>query len=339
MKVGVLGAGVAGTFLAYFLSLRGIDVEVYEARPSYDFPCGEAVPGQIAGYVDVSDYVVTDIRRLTICVAGIDCRSHDFGRTMGWIIRKHDFVNDYRGLARIIPRRASIKELNNGRYDVIVDARGPFSDVEEYDALGVVRGFTNARPKHAEFGEIEIDEETLYMYFDPRILGYYWIFPSANDKYKWNVGFGAVRGIPVKQWFAVFNELHGISNIEVHGIRGKKIKLADPGRAAKRTHYRSWVYAVGEAGGFIVPLTGEGIRPAIESAWSLAIELAGSHGEFDKVIKVYEKHHKLYRLMRRLGPAKASKVLLKLSANELETLLSGNNINLPMLARMLLYML
>ena len=33
MKVGIIGGGIMGTCVGYFLSKRGVDVEIFEASP------------------------------------------------------------------------------------------------------------------------------------------------------------------------------------------------------------------------------------------------------------------------------------------------------------------
>jgi len=96
------------------------------------------------------------------------------------------------------------------------------------------------------------------------------------------------------------------------------------------------VVRIGEAGGFIVPYTGEGIRPALESAKALFEDLLTEKrfDTFNTLRQQYKKHHKCFRLLRLVGPRIASRVLLKADAQTFIDLLNGR-ISLYKLFRLL----
>lgn len=336
MRIAVVGAGIAGSYLAYLL-LDNVDVTVFEMGERYDYPCGEAVPSSALFAWPLPRYVVHEVRRLIIRVYD-GCATHsrdiDFGRTVGYVIDKEKFVDDM----RLVLERRGILRISTVRridllkgFDLVVDARGPFSDSKEYDKLAVVQGFTN---------DVEIERDTIYMYFNSNILGYFWIFPSSDPEYKSNIGFGATGVKNVAQLFKAIARRHGIENIA--NTRGKKIKVADPGKVAVDSSNR--IARIGEAGGFVVPFTGEGIRPALESAREL-YDIISNEDRVPEILKAfrrsgvvkrYSRHHRLYKLLKILGSGRAAKLLLRLEEGEFERLLSGG-IGIPTLLKHALF--
>ncbi len=99
------------------------------------------------------------------------------------------------------------------------------------------------------------------MSIDFRIVdwGYGWNFPKRDTR---TIGLGAIKGVDqdLKARMARYLKLQGVEADEVK-IKGAYIPLGDykpePGRGA--------VLLVGDAAGYVDPLTGEGIAYAIET--------------------------------------------------------------------------
>ncbi len=319
-KVAVLGLGVAGAYFAHRVAGLVDDLVIAEPTPYYDFPCGEAIPKETLAIAPcLKKYIVRRIRRVMINVVRKE-RVFDYGEDVGYIIDKDGFVNDLRRKlmnrddVKLIRRRMRVSEALR-LADIVIDARGPFRPSSGRKCVVAVQGFAK--------NDIHHPDDAIYMYFDPKYFGYFWIFPSVGDHI--NVGFGAL--CRTTNVLAVFKEMlkkHGIERLVSYG--GKKIAINDP-----RGSYEARVLRIGEAGGFIVPFTGEGIRPALESAVAAANAVIKDRNEREVwrlfrdsgIVWVYHKHHRLFDVLRLMGPTRAAKLLLTLSADELRQLLRG----------------
>jgi flavin-dependent dehydrogenase len=321
IKAKILGAGVAGSLLAYRLPYS----TVYEMFPGFRKPCGEAIPNETPQAPFLHHYLSREIHAIHVCVR-YECRIHDFGETVGWIIRKHEWLDILREKIGYYARiKYSVPRLSKN----FIDARGAYSDSPEYDSLITARGFTD------DFGGFE---DTLYFYYHPGFLGYLWVFP-ASETGMWNVGVG-MRSKDYKKigkpiWKLLEELAADLALItRITNIQAMKIKIVDPSNAIDKDRN---IVRIGEAGGFIVPFTGEGIRPAIESAMALAEDILNHEYSFPRLQMLasrYKRHHKIYRLLLRLGSERAARLMLKFSSEDFRRLMSGE-INIFLKLRML----
>ena len=319
----IRGAGVAGSMLSLLLKANGVDHRIVDPWwGRYDKPCGEAVPvstiNMLPGML-AEGIIVHRIRSVVVCYND-RCREHDYGRTVGYIIDKAELVRRMRNSIvshRLSPSSDLLKAID---HRLVVDARGPFSDAPEYDSLVVARGFTD---------DFDGSLDTIYMYFTDRFMGYFWVFPSSRTRaflgYRWNVGIGLrsseykSMGERIDSLLSRYASMVGIR--EVNDIRRMKIKLVDPSN-----HVSGKTVRIGEAGGFIVPYTGEGIRPALESANELLSDIliyGGPGKNMRRLASVYRRHHRLYRVLAKLGPRRAAKAVLSMSSDQVMMLLEG----------------
>ena len=350
---------------------RGYRYPCGEAVPYSAFELG----GDGGPVVEVlRKHVMRRIRGFRMCVSRggrdeekVDCVGVDYGYDVGAIIDKYAFVEDLRRRAerrgaRFIRGRARSTvrdcvfvdatrsigvgwQVCGGRMYTIVDARGPFSESPEYEKLAVVRGFARGRAVTPMGDEIGRDE--IYFYFDAGFMGYYWVFPAAREPYDWNVGIGMTSEDLARLSTAKYSwggskptlhtlnhrlsRIHGLERVE--GEQGKKIKVARPSRAAVDGR----IVRIGEAGGFIVPYTGEGIRPAIESAIALAVDLTEEERpgrRLKALAKAYERHHLVFWALRRLGPRASVNFITTLKPEDYLRLLGGEPLSLTYMARL-----
>ena len=99
--------------------------------------------------------------------------------------------------------------------------------------------------------------------------GYGWVFPKA-DRCNLGVGGWPTTGPRLRRELDAYAASEGFDAASLRGLRGHHLPLRDTGTPA----YRGPVAFVGDAAGFIDPLSGEGIGNAIHSA-SLAAEALG----------------------------------------------------------------
>ncbi len=157
--------------------------------------------------------------------------------------------------ARVIGRRGHIVYTTRGSYDaaMLIDATGWRA------ALATNGRLQTAPPRDMSFGvetEVPLDNPDLYFWYEPdRLLpkGVTWLFP---------IGDGARAGI------ASYDGHTRISKVLVNWLNSDLGQRARPSHGGYFPHRRRppcehGVLCVGDAAGQCLPLTGEGIRPAL----------------------------------------------------------------------------
>ena len=268
----VVGGGPAGAALAWSLGRRGFRVLVAEALPRPGLkPCGRGIPdaGDLPFGVP-GECVARRVRGARLFVDGREAFSIE-GGLEGYIVDRTCLVEALvsMGGAELATRafydkRRSTLRVGGRIVDVdrgktIIAGGHPYYPGEKISAVQVlVRGDWPDR---------------LDIFFDTRLVGYYWIFPSTPGLVE--VGVGG---------FASTEELKGLldkflrSHPATEDLRRGDIVRFEGARIAVGGVWRGglerWPLHIGEAAGFVYPLTGEGIRPSMLSAVRLAEALA-----------------------------------------------------------------
>ncbi|MCE4617119.1 MAG: NAD(P)/FAD-dependent oxidoreductase [Desulfurococcales archaeon] len=268
-KVSIQGLGIAGSVLAEKLSSKGVKVKAYDPQKEYVKPCGEAVPVSFFSndYLRLTD-IKSRVNRFMVKVDGKTVVDWDAKKTIWFIIDKKKFVSNLR--ERALAQGAElIWSTGKPEKGVYVDARGPFSQ-ESDKTIPVYRLIVRG---------VEWDENTVLIEFDSRKAGFYWVFP-AGEKIV-NIGGGFARE-PKKVVKMVHNYAsHVLGKGEIINKAASIITIHPKYRILEgRTFY------VGEAAGFVMPSTGEGIRPAILSAEKLSQALL----EEDSIHSIYRNY-------------------------------------------------
>ena len=302
MRVAIVGGGVAGSYAAMLLAEHGFDVTLFEWRRGYVKPCGEAVPVQLWGRVGGFARDVAAVKSVVFYYKpgpSVTLSKRVEARLLGYTLDKAWMVESIREAAeaagaRLVYRRAEPESIMR-EYDVVVDARGPYSDAPEYDSLVAARWYVR---------RCSLCEEEAAVFVFGRFPGYAWAFPRP---WGWNVGIG-FRAAWARRWRLTLDDLLRMASrllgFEPGSARGgaaAKIKLSVPAAVAMGGR----LYRIGEAGGFIVPYSGEGIRPAVESAEALVESLArGSDEPLRRLERLYGRLHRFYRAARLLGDSR-----------------------------------
>ncbi|MCE4627968.1 MAG: NAD(P)/FAD-dependent oxidoreductase [Desulfurococcales archaeon] len=267
----VVGAGPAGAALAWSLARKGYEVLVAEASPKPGSkPCGRGIPD--TGDLKVplpGECVVSSVRGAELYVDNEHVFTIEGIR--GSIVDRTCLVEALiaDGGADLVTRayykpaknivRAGARTIDAPPPKTVIAGGHPFYPGEKIDAV-----------QYIVEGEWQ---DKLTILFDTRLIGYYWIFPSTPGTVE--VGVGGYEPAP-----KLFERLDKFvsSHLLAQPLRNKRVLRREGARIAVGGVMRSLLSKhpihIGEAAGFVYPLTGEGIRPSIMSAVQLAERLA-----------------------------------------------------------------
>jgi len=283
VKVIVIGAGPAGLTFAYHALLKGYDVKIYEARNKLAFkPCGEALHGEALEFLPFNingnhKWILSRFSLVKVYYEGVYMRTINSPfKDKGLIINKSMFLQD---LADFITKLGGKIELGKTfKYgeedsDYIIDSSGYLTAsryinkelYSSYKLIPVMRDYAEANGI--------IDNDTLL--FDLLDRGYFWIFPYGKDMYNIGVG-GFYNGEELKKILEKKIESY---ELKVYKSKRQGASVA-VGGVLKNRAFKN-IRIIGEAAGFVMPTTGEGIRFSIYSAMEFF--------NFSNLIKKIEK--------------------------------------------------
>jgi geranylgeranyl reductase family protein len=285
----VVGGGPAGSTCAWRLRQAGLDVLVIDKQA---FPRDKVCAGWITPAVveslelDLDEYakgrVMQPIRGLRIgTIGGAECESR-YDRAVSFGIRRCEF-DDYllrRSAARLAlgeplksMARVGGEWLVNGRIrtPLVIGAGGHFCPVSRMLGIEPGRGESIVVAQETEFrlsqrerSECGIEQDVVQLYFCPDLKGYGWCFAKGDYL---NIGLGRedthhLAG-HVEQFRAWLHGRGGIPRDLPGKFNGHAYVLYPESR---RRLIDDGVMLIGDAAGLAYPRSGEGIRPAIESA-------------------------------------------------------------------------
>ncbi len=306
----VVGAGPAGAVAAYTLARKGYKVAVLEMahKPGLK-PCGRGIPKSRDLPVSVPrECVLQKIRAAELHVD--DSPAFETGGVEGYIV----------------DRTCLFESLISEASDVILRSR--YDPKQGYARINGIKinldprrvilatGFTSyPGEKINAYQEIYRGEwpEKLTIFFDTKIIGYYWIFPAGPGRIEIGVG-----------GFAGFDDLRSLLNkFKRRVTREYGLKLGDPERregariAVGGLHLEESPLRVGESAGFVLPLTGEGIRPSMISAWIAAEAIAEGENPLEalkrsKIAKVIGFQRRVLEAVKAMTPRERAELLLSI---------------------------
>ncbi len=257
----IVGMGPAGIAAALKLSQAGFRVRIVEALPKPAVkPCGWGIPQpDKLPFKIPEEAILSHVDGATLYVNGEHVLDYT-GNNLGLIVDKPRMLLM---LAEEYDIDVSFKDYFNPRCSggecgsVILAPGISFYKGEKINAVQLHLETDNAWSNFFEF------------HFDPYVIGYYWVFPTGRHKVK--VGVGGFK--PVKE---LTKHLELFIRRDERLRSGKRVSRLEGAQLAvdgvKLPHMPP--YVIGEAAGFVYPLTGEGIRPSIISGWSLGEALS-----------------------------------------------------------------
>ncbi len=311
MKVGVIGGGPSGLAIARMLSDRGYEVYVYEAHRSFAVkPCGWGYPTLDS---DEKKYeVFSEAVKASLWVfkgynvyLNDDLLFHSDKQILGYIIDKRQFLESLsQGVE--VERGSPARYLGGGlirgrsgvkRFDIVIIAGGFPAQPRRLDRILAVQAIIRSpRIEDAEIPELR---------FYSDLVGYAWVFPEGEKTARVGVGGYASRETLEKILGMVIKKRQDLAKGEVVKIEGAEVTVSGVDWDLARS--RDPFY-VGEALGYTMPVTGEGIRPAIWSSIALfnAIEKGSSYEEELRKLRLTRFigiHRKILDIMLKMKPS------------------------------------
>ena len=302
----VIGAGLAGLTYAFKAVKNGEKVEVWEkSQVLGSKPCGEAILYNALDYLPLTerekaDVTLNSIKRVRLKFpdaervvdvdSGVIVDKRRLLETLAEVVEAEG-VNVLRGK----PFTRDTKPEAN-----IVDASGfvRVTHVGEGTVAPVLRGY------HRSTGVICDDE--LLVEFDSEGMGYFWIFPYGDN---YNVGFGGLYP-SLKTKLGQYLTKYGLNNL--YDVRGAGIVVSGPVKHRRGYINSKPVIRIGESGGVVNPLLGEGNREAILDALGDA-----------EIRRRVKNASTVFKIIGRVGIRQAFWLASKLSDKELEDVLEG----------------
>ncbi len=292
-EVIVAGLGPGGAYALYQAARAGLRAVGYDPARRYVKPCGDAVPAEsLAGRLaEEAGVVRARVSEFEVRVQGRPVAFVSSRQALWYTIDKGGLVSYLRMIAEAEGARILRSPAPRRVSGLTVDARGPYARLDE--AIIVYRVVARAPAWPGD--RVVVD-------FDVERLGLSWIFPAGDGLVNVGAGWLLCRSCVDEARRAVSSALREAGAGEVLDERAAPLALE-----ARPSLHRDGRLAVGEAAGLVNTLSGEGIRPALESAAALGEALRSCGAEKACLAGRYE------RLARRLvGQALLSRRVMNL---------------------------
>lgn len=303
----IVGSGIAGASLAYFLSRSGFKTLVVDIKPFErigDKPCGDAIGKHhfdelgleappddlIEGYVKGID-VYSPLEKVKYRVLGEGYEIHRVKYTKYLlseaINRGVDFWGETQGVEPLVKEGfvvgVSVWVRGKGKHEVsskiLVDASGMArAIVRRLDGKWPVREDIDQKDLNIAYREVrrlkkEIEEpEILRIYVSKKIApgGYWWFFPYSKEGNVVNVGLGTQGGMNYPNPKDLLHQ-HVISREEFAGSEVIEAGgAAVPTRRPIKTLVWNGIAVTGDAAYAVNPVHGGGKGSAMLASWCIS---------------------------------------------------------------------
>jgi len=303
MRVGIVGAGPAGSFLAERLSAGGLEVMIFDHTMPREKPCGGGLSLRATRAFpflsEVAEKVaITRMRVMSPGDKEVVLHSSDpmyiFSRNTldSWLLRRAL----ERGASFMNERVVEVDRAGDGwtlrtptrvyGVDLLVGADGARSMVRPL----VGRKLGRSDYRLAVGGYVQgLESDEVFLKFMRDLHGYFWVMPRVGHV---AVGLGAELGSArARCLFSRLDEcLRRYVNCEPARCVRRFVALIPCPRSVEAfLPHRVWGNAalVGDAAMLVDPISGEGIFYALKSASLLATALLdGALGEYDSLLEV-----------------------------------------------------
>ncbi|MHA2400853.1 MAG: NAD(P)/FAD-dependent oxidoreductase [Promethearchaeota archaeon] len=334
-EVIISGAGPAGSQCAKVISKAGYDVALIEKDINWRKPCGGAVHSSVINvYPELKKLDKTKIEGVVMHSADnhkleFKGASDEYSIIMDRLeldtIIKNAAVD---AGASLFDKNVSFDFLLKDRKKIGVLTNTPNGKKEYYGKIIIiadgmssklaVKSGVRGKWKRDELaigkcaimeGDTNLNEEYVYVYFQP-FQGYGWIFPL--DKNRFNIGvftFGEDnRNYNINELFETFQGNQSVkqylpdSNYTSIWSGAYSFPASFPAEGVlDKSLYTDNIMLIGDAGGFVSPISGEGIQTAFTSgriAGETAVEALQNDDYSRKMFKKYRMHQEIKEIIR-----------------------------------------
>jgi flavin-dependent dehydrogenase len=322
-EIAIVGAGPAGALLASRLADQGRDVVLFDPKGAWEKPCGGGVPTrairEFAYLFENSNYPRKLVRQITM-ISPLERRvtltlDEPFAVYSREVLNSLVLDRAVESGARFIRDGVSsftrdgegwLISTSKGeqwRVNFLVGADGaasftrrrligifPKQDIALAFGYNIADEPSRSHPAMNGNGKTEPASDQVIMRFPKDFTGYVWAFPRPGVM---NFGIASKLGErtsdELRRMLADFiNEYYGGSSGALDGASffGAKIPVLDQTSWPKlRAGGDGWAL-IGDAAGFVDPITGEGIYYALKSAELLTEALSSN---YKRAVETYEK--------------------------------------------------
>ncbi len=297
----ISGAGPAGSKCAELFAKTGFKVALIEKDTNWRKPCGGAVNSRIYKYYpQLRKYNFHRVNKINIYSAEYYKFGYRWNKEIDYSINvdRLEFDNVLRNIAidagaEIFDKNISYDFVIKNNQRIGIRAKSP-SGTQEYkgkiiiiaDGMSSKLAIKSGLRKKWKIEEIllaksailegnnNIDIDTISLFFQS-FKGYAWLFPLGENKF--NIGIGTMGVDNLKYNLNhVFNEFINDSKIKQFLPENTYRKIWEgacpiPGLGiAEKSLYGDNMMLIGDAAGFVNPISGEGICPGIASGKAAA---------------------------------------------------------------------
>ncbi|MGH9839887.1 MAG: NAD(P)/FAD-dependent oxidoreductase [Blastocatellia bacterium] len=313
MRVAIVGAGPAGSHLAHELSRNGIEVLLFDAREPWEKPCGGGVTSKalrefdFLKHNDAPKQMVSSLRLITARERELTVAPrHDFAIYSRKELARMMRDRAVRAGAQLHCTRVEQTDFAGGKWrietaqgghtvDFLVGADGASSVIRRRVGLRFQpRDFAYALGWHVRKPHAVAQADVKYL---DEFSGYLWMFPR-HDHLSYGIASGYQETTPARLKAKL------LDFIEAEDPRTAREIRSASGNTTENTGFyaamipsldihtwdalkvcnanQAWAL-IGDAAGFVDPLTGEGIYYAIKSADLLARAMLDRADRFDEM--------------------------------------------------------
>jgi len=300
MRIAIVGAGVAGSYLACMISKMGHEIEVYETN-------GEGAHWPICAWggsknmlakfsrqagLEFNDYINHTGRTLRLELPGNKVENLELKGLVTYNKRKWE-SDLLRGIRVSYGRKCNLGSPLLSECDLVIDCTGFHRSLlpkSEEDFM---------IPAYEYLVENLKDIEDFYVIGYKGARGYFWCFPLSKGEAF--VGAGDLD----RRYYGISEFLARHPECNIRKKIGRPIRLAPPRRM--QPFYWNNVVGVGESIGCVFPMLGEGIIPSLICCDIFLHELTRSNNlgkGFDfkhyssSVLKRFRYYDDVYRIIR-----------------------------------------
>lgn len=326
----ISGAGPAGSKCAEIIAKSGYKVALIERDSNWRKPCGGAVSSRIFKYypqLRKLDY--TPIFGMTIYSADYHQLKYSWKNIRDYSINvdRLSFDNFIRDIAvdtgaELFDKNISFDYIRKNNKRVGIKTKTSSGTEEYYGKIIVIADGMSSKlaiksglrekwnvneigvGKCAILeGENNLDKEIMSMFFKP-YKGYAWIFPLDGNRF--NIGYGTwqVERSNINQIFNEFLKEPFLNDFFPHKNYKNLWEGTYPIPALgvkEKSLYNDNLMIIGDAAGFVSPISGEGIHPSIVSgniAAETAIKALEVEDTSKNALKNYKSHPNIKKIIR-----------------------------------------